>query len=177
MTKLVQILALAALLVVAAACSLFKKDIDVPQEFSLYIDRSEASSPEFSVAEEVDTRDADIEKYKSDIDEFKIDKLTFTVSDFSGTSAAAVSGTLKFAAAESGDYKTLGNISNVNLAALATNGQEMSVTITDATAKNALIALMKGGNLIDFKLDGTTSATPVAASLNFKIYANMTVKL
>jgi len=177
MKKHLPLLAFAALMLVVASCSLFKKDIDVPQDFSLYIDRPENASANFSVAETIDTHSGDIEKYKSDIDEFKIDKITFTVSSYSGTPAAALSANLQFAAEGSSDYKTLGTINNVNLKSMSDSGQEMSVTISDATAKNELVNMMKGGNMISFRLDGATSAIPVATYLNFKIYANMTVSL
>ncbi len=168
---------MAVLLVAVSACKLFTKDIEVPQKFSIQINQQANASQQFSTTKDVDTGSEDVRKYQDKIDDFKIDKLTFTVSNFTSSASPVVSGTLKFAVTGTTNYKTLGSVTNADLKALAGNGQEVAVAITDEAAKNDLVTQMRGGNKVTFKLEGTTTAVPVVATMNFKIYANMTVGL
>ncbi|MCC9165823.1 hypothetical protein [Pontibacter harenae] len=177
MKKNIQMVVMVALLIMAAACSLFEKNIDVPQEFSLRIERAENTSPQFAVSSNVSTGSDEVENYKDDINKFEISKVVFTVSDYTGTGAPALTGDLMFAAEGTTAFKILGTVSNANLGALAASGEELTVALADETAKKELASLMQAGGNVTFQLEGSSSSTPVAATLVFKVYATMTVEL
>ncbi|WP_114782364.1 hypothetical protein [Botryobacter ruber] len=175
--KKLQAYFLVALLVVGTACSLFKKDIDVPQSFSIDISRSATDPLQFTTTYTLNTTNEDVEEYKDNIDEFRIDRITYKVSDFSGSNTPVVSGTLKFAADGTSAYKTLGTISGLDLKASNTSGQEYTMDIASEAVRNELVNLMKAGTTVNFMLDASSTNNPVDATIDFKIYANMTVEL
>ena len=175
--KKLQVYFLVALLVIGAACSLFKKDIDVPQSFSLAISQTASAPLQFTKTYSLNTSNEDVDKYKDNIDEFRIDKITYKVSEFSGSNTPVVSGTLKFAADGTSTYKTLGTISGLNLKESNTSGQEYTMDIASEAVRNELVNLMKAGTTVNFMLDASSTNNPVEATIDFKIYANMTVEL
>ncbi|WP_125185138.1 hypothetical protein [Botryobacter ruber] len=176
MKKFLPILVL-AVLVFTAACTLFKKDIDVPQVFSIEVNQSAADPLQFTTTKEVTTLDADVEKYKEEIDEFRISKVTCKVAQFSGSNAPVVSGNLLFAAAGTSNFKTLGAVENLDLKALNLSGDEVNVPIADEQVKQELISLIKAGTNIILKLDAETTENPVVATLDFTVYATISVEL
>ncbi|WP_125185139.1 hypothetical protein [Botryobacter ruber] len=175
--KKLQVYFWVALLAVAAACSLFTKDIDVPQSFSLPISQAVSDPLQFTKTYTLNTSNEDVDKYKDNIDEFRIDRITYKVSAFSGSNTPVVSGTMKFAADGTSTYKTLGTISSLDLKASNASGQEYTLDIASEAVRNELVNLMKAGTTVSFRLDASTTNNPVDATIDFKIYANMTVEL
>lgn len=168
------VLAVAFMGITAAACSMLEKEIEVHQDLTFYLDLAENASPEFSIITDKDTRDDDIEKYKDNIKDSGIDKITFTVSDYEGD-GVSLSADLSYAAEGAASFNKVGSISNVNLADLNASGEEVVVNITSESDKNELKQMIMDGNIISFRLEGTTTSTPLVARLKFRIYSPVTV--
>lgn len=177
MRKALQLFTVVLLMAMVAACTLFKKDIEVPQAFSMKINQSASDNLEFSETKTITTKNADIEKYQDDIDVFRVDKVTYKVTQFSGTNTPVVTGALKFAADGNNNFKTLGSISNLDLKAAFAAGTESEMTIASESVRNELISLIKSGTSITIRLDAASTNNPVDATIEFKIYANMTVEI
>ena len=183
MKKNIQMVVTVALLIFAASCSLYEKVVDVPQQFSLDVASAACSSPQFEVSTTINTASEEIEKYKDDNVAFDVEKVSFTIEKVSftvdgckGKAASALAGNLMFAPAGTTAFKKLGAVSHANLSALAANGEEVSLALTNGTAKQELVNLLRTGSPVTFQLEGAAAGVPVAATLNFKVYATMTVE-
>jgi hypothetical protein len=109
--------------------------------------------------------DPEIAKYAKKIDEFKVKKITYTISNASPNTVLFTNGTLKIVATS----KTIASAASVNLA---------STTETELTADSAGFTEL-AAKLLDDKqemvqLQGTLSKTPVTFNVNFKFYLTVT---
>ncbi|MHA6246402.1 hypothetical protein ACXYMU_00575 [Pontibacter sp. CAU 1760] len=175
--QLVLSAAVLAVAIAAAACSELDRKIDVPQSFTFLLDQAENTGTDFAMVVDKDTRDGDIEKHKDKIKNSAIEKVTFVVESYSGVGGTTLTGNLQFAQKGNGSYKTIGSVSNANLQALSASGEEVPVSISNESVKNELKELIMQGNIISFKLEGSTSSNPLIARLKFKVYSNITVGL
>ncbi len=166
-----------ALLLMAAACSLFQKDIQATQSFTMRMDRGAGMPLQFSVLKDIETVSDEAKQHAGNISAFKINTITYTVTDFSGENAAIISGNLEFAASGSTAFRTLATFQNLDLRALEASQAEVLLPVTDTTVLSELASLMQQGSTITLRLNASTSNNPVAATLVLKFDNVLTVEL
>jgi hemolysin activation/secretion protein len=109
--------------------------------------------------------DPEVAKYASKINEFKVNKVTYTISGANPNTVTFTNGTLKVASTS----KVIASASSINLA---------STTETDLTADTAGFTELASKLLDDkqetIQLQGRLSKTPVAFTVTFKFYVSIT---
>lgn len=165
------------LLGLAAACSLFKQNIEVLQVVELRIDQPAESALKFSVQKDVNTNTAEVQKYADDMNDFVIRKITYRVKDFQGSHEPFVSGTLEFAATGSSEFTQLSSVSGLHLQAMAEQGQEGAIELADGAVKEKLTQLLRKGSPVTFRLNAETDNNPIAATLVLNINTQMTIDI
>ncbi|MCJ8166868.1 hypothetical protein MKJ04_18635 [Pontibacter sp. E15-1] len=175
--KNIQMIVTVALLIMAAACSLFKQDVNVPQTFELRLDRPAGAAQQFAVLKDVDTNTEELKKYKGDVESFDINSITYRIEDFKGHSDAVISGNLEFAVSGSSEFTVLDTISDLHLRKMQESGQPNTVVLHDQAVKQKLAMLLQRGSVVTFRLNATTTDSPIAASLIVAIDTKMTVEL
>ncbi|MCW5910618.1 MAG: hypothetical protein KIT62_06060 [Cyclobacteriaceae bacterium] len=154
------------------SCELFEKVDDVTFNVVLPLDfgiNEEAENPGgmsyFDEALLDANSNADIAKYASKIKEFKIDKITYAISDADPTTVIFTNGSLVVASTG----KTIATESSASLANTAE---------TDLTANidgfNDLAARLLDDKQELVQLNGTFSQTPVAFNVRFRFYVKVT---
>jgi len=109
--------------------------------------------------------DPDVAKYGDKISDFKLNKITYTISGANPGSVQFSNGTLKIASSG----KTIATAASVNLS----NTAETELT-ADATGFEELASELLDDNQETIQLQGTLSATPVTFTVNFKFYITVT---
>ncbi|WP_460925682.1 hypothetical protein [Pontibacter brevis] len=165
------------LLGLAAACSLFKQEIEVQQKFELRIDQPVEGALQFSVQKDVDTNTAEVRRYANDMDSFVIRKLTYKVKDFVGSEEPFVSGTIEFAPTGSSEFTVLSAITGLHLKEMAEHDQESTIILPESAVEEKLTQLLKQGAPVTFRLNAIANNSPLAATLLVSIDALMTVDM
>lgn len=166
-----------ALLIMAAACSLFKEEVSEPQTFELRIDRPATAALEFSVLKDVDMNTKTRQKYAGNVESVAIKGITYTIQDFNGNSDAVVSGNIEFAPSGSSEFTVLDTITDLHLRKMEESGQQNTITLHDSAVGQKLTQLLQHGSLVTFRLNATTTDSPIAATLLVTIDTQMTVEL
>jgi hypothetical protein len=109
--------------------------------------------------------DTEVAKYSKKITEFKVNKITYTISGANPTTVLFTNGLLKI----SSSGKTIASASSISLS----NTSETQLT-TDATGINELASLLLDDKQELILLQGTLSQTPVTFTVNFKFYLTTT---
>ena len=109
--------------------------------------------------------DPEVAKYSSKIKEFKVNKITYTISGANPTSVTFSNGIIKIAS----NGTTIATTGTVNLS--TTSETELSA---DANGLNELADLLLDNKQEQIQLQGTLSATPVLFTVNFKFYLTIT---
>ena len=99
------------------------------------------------------------------IKEFKVNKITYTISGADPNTVLFTNGTLKVAS----NGKTIASASSVSLS--NTSEQELAA---DTAGFNELASLLLADKQESIQLQGTLSATPVAFTVSFKFYVTIT---
>lgn len=164
---------------VLPSCSLFDKVDDVKFDVKLYqtmsVSESAASTNvSYSQTQILDaTTNADIAKYGSKIEGYTINKITYTISNYSPstTSVMFTNGKLSFSAAGSSSA-VIAELGSVDLKALSTSGAEGTITIDQAGLTTISNLLLKNSQ-VNVTAAGTLSSTPVAFNVNTTIYVTV----
>ncbi|WP_161889954.1 hypothetical protein [Pontibacter russatus] len=172
-----QMIVTLALLVMAASCSLFQKNVHTPQTFELRIDRPAGAALHFSVLKDVDTNTRALQENAASRESLSINSITYTVSDYSGNSDAVISGNIEFALSGSSDFTVLDSITDLHLGKMEESGQENTIRLQGSAVEQKLAQLLQRGSMVTFRLNATTTDSPIAASLLVTIDAQMTVEL
>ena len=166
-----------AFLIVAAACSLFSKDVNVSQELELHVDCSSAAPTQPFVLQEVTTASGILKKYPKEVAALEVESITLAVKELRGGERATVSGNFEFAPAGSTDFKLLSTLPELDLSALATKRESVALEPVSVAVKQELAELLKNGSKLIFRFDGSTGDEPLAATIVVTIAAEMKVKL
>ena len=108
---------------------------------------------------------ADVAKYSSKINQFKVNKITYTISAANPNTVLFTNGILK--TASSG--KTIATASSIILS--STTETELTA---DAAGFTELASKLLANKQETIQLQGTLSKTPVAFNVNFKFYLTVT---
>jgi hypothetical protein len=155
-----------------SSCELFDKaddvsfDVTLPLNFSINESADNPSGKAYSDTELLDaTKNAEVAKYASKIKEFKVNKITYTISGANPNTVTFTGGTLQV----SSTGKTIASASSVSLA----NTAETELT-ADAAGFNELAAKLLDDKQELILLNGTLSKTPVAFQVKFNFYVTIT---
>ncbi len=154
-----------------SSCDLFDKvddvsfDAELPLEFQINETDVNSSGKDYSASKLLSaSSDPDVAKYASKIKEFKVNKITYTISP------GATPGTVTFTnGALKAGPKTLATISSASLS----NTSETDLT-ADTAGFNELATKLLGDLQEEVTLTGRLSQTPVAFTVTFKFYVTIT---
>jgi len=154
-----------------SSCDLFDKvddvnfDADLPIEFQINETAVNPSGKDYSASKMLSaSSDPDVAKYASKIKEFKVNKITYTIS--AGANPSSV--TFTNGAVKAGG-KTLATISSASLS----NTTETELT-ADTAGFNELATKLLGDLQEEITVTGRLSSTPVTFTVTFKVYVTIT---
>jgi len=153
------------------SCDLIEKADDVSfsttAPISFVVNETATSSNQFYSDSRVLnlSSDPEVAKYSSKIKEFKVNKITYTISGANPTSVTFSNGIIKIAS----NGTTLATTGTVSLS--NTSETELSA---DANGLNELADLLLDNKQEQIQLQGTLSQTPVFFTVNFKFYLTIT---
>lgn len=154
-----------------SSCDLFDKvddvsfDVTLPLDFVVNETADNPSGKTYTDSKLLDaSSDPEVAKYASKIQEFKVNKVTYTISGVSDPSITFTNGTLKVSSG-----KTIASASSVSLS----NTAETELT-ADTAGFNELASLLLADKQELVTLQGTLSETPVSFTVKFKFYVTLT---
>jgi hypothetical protein len=154
-----------------SSCDLFDKvddvsfDVTLPLDFVVNETADNPSGKTYTDSKLLDaSSDPEVAKYASKIQEFKVNKVTYTISGASDPSITFTNGTLKVSSG-----KTIASASSVSLS----NTAETELT-ADTAGFNELASLLLADKQELVTLQGTLSETPVSFTVKFKFYVTLT---
>ncbi len=155
-----------------SSCDLFDKaddisfDATLPLDFVIDEDQDNPGGKDYSSTKTLDAAsDPDVAKYASKIKEFKVNKITYTISGADPNTVTVSNGKLVIVSSN----KTLATASSVSLS----NTAETELT-ADVAGFNELASLLLNDKQEDVKMDARLSKTPVAFNVRFKFYVTIT---
>lgn len=117
------------------------------------------------------TTDAEINKYKSKIKSFKIDRLSYTIDDSANATAGAqFTGALGFSAADGGAATVFINVAHVDL---DDNTTEHVINLAQADL-DKIAGYLSANKALKMYVTGTVTKTPINVLVNVKINATVT---
>ncbi len=154
-----------------SSCDLFDKvddvsfDVTLPLDFAVNETADNPSGKTYTDSKLLDaSSDPEVAKYASKIQEFTVNKVTYTISGASDQSITFTNGTLKVSSG-----KTIASASSVSLS----NTAETELT-ADTAGFNELASLLLADKQELVQLQGTLSETPVSFTVKFKFYVTLT---
>ncbi len=169
-----------AFIMSSASCSLFENIPDVSFDAKLPLvftvqENGTFTNKDYSNTQTLDaTSNAEVAKYKDKIKDFKVNSVTYKITNYSstppGTAVTFSNGKMSFGAvgAVSSTVATLGSL---NLLA-ASSGAEQTLTI-DQAGLNSMASTLLADKKIDVKTSGVLSSTPVS----FKVETTFNVTI
>ena len=158
------------LLGTVSSCDLFDKvddvsfDVTLPLDFVIDENADNPDGASYTDTQLLDaTSDPDVAEYANKIKEFKVNKITYTISGADPASVTFTNGFLK------ANGKNLAQASSVSLS----NTAETDLT-ADIAGFNELASLLLADKKETVELTGFLSKTPVAFNVKFKFYVTIT---
>lgn len=155
-----------------SSCDLLEKaddisfDTEVPITFMVNEPSSNPTGKSYSEIKTLNVAsDPDVAKYASKIKEFKVKKVTYTISWSSPSSVNFTNGTIKMVTGG----KTIASAGSISLS----NFSETQLT-TDSSGLSDLAASLLNDKQEQIQLQGTLSATPVSFNVTFLFYLTIT---
>jgi hypothetical protein len=154
------------------SCDLIEKADDVSfsatAPISFVVNETATSSGQFYSDSRVLNlgSDPEVAKYSSKIKEFKVNKITYTISGANPTSVTFSNGIIKIAS----NGTTIATAPSV---VLLSNNAETELS-ADANGLNILADLLLDNKQEQIQLQGTLSQTPVSFTVVFKFYLTIT---
>lgn len=164
---------LLAIFTAFSSCDLLDKaddvsfDVTLPLTFVIDETADNPSGKAYADSKLLDaTSDAEVAKYASKIKEFKVNKVTYTITPGAGSSTVTfTNGAVKV----SSTGKTIASATSVNLS----NTAETELT-ADTAGFNELATKLLDDKKELILLNGTLSKTPVGFSVKFNFYVTIT---
>jgi hypothetical protein len=113
--------------------------------------------------------DDKIKKYLDHIQNYKVNKITYKIQDYSGASGITLTGNLNFGSVSIA-------VEDLDLQAASTAGTEYELTLSQADL-DAIAADMKDGNSISGSLEGSVSGKPVTFTVVVTISVTVTAEV
>lgn len=141
-------------------------DVTLPVDFVINETADNPSGKSYTDTELLNaSSDPEVAKYASKIKEFKVNKITYTISGANPNTVTFSNGTLKV----NSSGKTIASAGSVSL----TNTSETELT-ADTAGFNELAANLLDDKQESIQLAGTLSKTPVAFNVKIKFYVTIT---
>lgn len=152
-----------------SSCDLFDKaddisfDTELPLEFVIDETQINPNGKDYTVTKVLDaSSDPDVAKYANKIKEFKVNRITYSISGVTPSGVTFNNGKLKV------DNKTLASAGNVNI----TSASDVELT-TDAAGINDLASRLLGNKQAEVALAGSFTSTPIKFTLSCKFYVTV----
>jgi hypothetical protein len=147
----------------------FDVNTDLGYEYSFYIGEQDPTT--INDVFVVFINDQDILDNLSNIEEWKVDKITYQVTVYDGAPDIVLSGTLVFGSIDV-------DVSNINLFNLYTSGTETSFNISDQDLVNLANDIKNNASTtgITGSISGNVSGQPVWFNVYVKVYVTVRVK-
>jgi len=175
--KNIQMVVTVVLLILAAACTLFKEKLNAPQTFELRMNPTATAASRFYVLNNVDTNTKTLQKHTKNMKDFSVGSISYSVKDVSGNSEAVVSGDIAFAPLGSNEFTVLTTITDLHLRHMEESGQGNRIVLQKSAVRQKLEQLLQAGKPVTFRLNATTANNPVAASLIVSVNTQLTVEI
>ncbi|MEQ9592016.1 MAG: hypothetical protein RLN86_05425 [Cyclobacteriaceae bacterium] len=162
-----------------SSCDLFDKadDISLTRDLTQTLNVSESNSGtdlSYSKSFIIDaTTDPEVDKYKDKINEVEVNKITYKISNFVGTSGTTFSGDLKFAQASASTFTIAATINNLDLSQASSSGTSFDLDFSP-TDVSTIAGLLKNDKSVQVQLSGTLSEGPASFSVEVTINATIT---
>ncbi|AKQ45637.1 hypothetical protein TH63_08200 [Rufibacter radiotolerans] len=158
-----------------------EKDFNISNTVPVTITGASAQQVNATI-KEVDFNNGDLKEHKDKIKDLTLDGITLKVTQFTASSGNTVkpilNGQLEFAQSGSTSFKKIGNITNLDLATQFSTPSSTDITVPlEEANKNELMNLIKGGNIVQFRMTGSTNTTFTSATVDFKIISTLTAGL
>lgn len=156
------------------SCDLFEApdvhfDAKLPLDFVVNEGKVSSTPVDYSDTETIDATDnADVAKYKDKIKDFKVNRVTYEISDYAAPGPVTFTNG-KLSVASSG--KTIASAASVNLTSTAETDLN-----ADTDGFNELAERLKEDKSETIALSGTFSSTPVAFKVRAYFYVTITAK-
>lgn len=174
MKKKIVVPLMALLALSVFSCDLFETpdvsfDVKLPLDFVVDEGLVSSTSVDYYDTKTIDATDnADVAKYKDKIKDFKVNRVTYEITDYAAPGPVTFTNG-KLVVASSG--KTIASAASVNL----TNSTETELN-ADIDGFNDLAARLKDDKQETIALSGTFSSTPVAFKVRAYFYVTITAK-
>lgn len=121
------------------------------------------------------TTNAQFDKYSKKLNDITVTRVTYTISNFEGTTAQTASASFDAADGDGKGKVNIGSFSNVNLSAL--NGKETDLTVPSA-AIATLAGFMKASPYkVTVYYTGSVNQSPVKFNLKLKFYTKVKARV
>lgn len=164
-----------ALLAIAAACSLFQKEVLLTHQLELHFNHVGDSTAPLVVLKDLDTRTKELVEYEGDIEGMNLTDITVSVDNFGGVEPVHIQGEIAFAETGSKDFTVLGNVDKVCEG--VKEDRMASVIAPDSYASQKLSKLISTGSMITFRLKATAAPYTPDAAVTLTINSKMTVEI
>lgn len=168
----VLLIAILLTLCTLSSCSLFDKmddisfDTELPLEFVIDEQDNNSNGKDYSTVKTLDaTYDPEVIKYANKIKEFKINKITYSISAVTPNGVTFSNGKLIV----SSSNRTIALANNISIASVS------NVELTkDPGGFNELASMLLANKQADVKLDGRFNSTPIKFTVSCKFYVTVT---
>lgn len=158
------------------ACDLLEDaksiDFDIALQEDFLIDADEGDGTNFSQQLVLDaTSDPDIRDNLSKIENYSIEKITYSISGYSGGPENFFSGSIQFSDLNSSSGQFSASLENINLSAAAGAG-ERTLPLSDNDLRE-LESILKNANGLKVFMFGNFTEVPVSFVLNLRLSAKV----
>ncbi len=170
-TTIIKILLLFTVPLLVASCGLFDEidfDITLPVTFTVNETASNPSGKVYSHTEILSVaNDPDVVKYTKKLKEFKVNKITYTITGATPETVKLTDGKIT-----TGSGKTIASAATIDLS----NTTETSLT-ANSSGLNELCKSFLDAKQEEVTFQGTLSSTPVTFTVNLKFYLTVTANV
>lgn len=147
----------------------FDINTDLGVEYSFYITEQDPST--INDVYVIFINDQDILDNLSKIDQWKVNKVTYQVTEYDGASDIVLNGTLYFGSVDV-------SVSNLNLLDMYTSGTETTLPVSDQDLVTLANEIKATGatNGVNVSITGEVSGKPVWFNIYLKVYLTVRVK-
>lgn len=164
-----------ALLAIAAACSLFQKEVPLTHQVELHIDHDGDSTAPLVILKDLDARTQELVAYEGDIEDIDLAGITVSIKNLAGVDPLHLQGEIAFAETGSKDFTVLGKVGSVCDG--AEKGSNTSEIAPGSYASQKLSKLISKGSMITFRLKATAEPFTPDAAVTLTIKSKMTVEI
>lgn len=118
------------------------------------------------------TANKDVNTYKDKIKDFRINKITYVISDFVGTTGTKSSGQIGFSQKDQTAATVFGTITDVDLASSSAAGTSYDLTV-DNIGQATIATLLRDDKALKIYMSGSITKTP--ARFKIKVILDVTV--